>query len=253
MDNCLLKSKCKQAGNLAFCGPLCYAFLKLQGETGRGGIWGLAGIPKTYAGVTAARLPFEQDNPVACTAVQKYCADVLGKVAKGCGLYLFSIPQLDNPKGTGTGKTTAAVAILNEFMVARTIQHVKKERQIDEIPALFVNASKYQNAFNAQFRGTPEMQQAASYQYYKLKRRMLRAELLVLDDIGVREATEAYRSEFYEVIDGRIIEGMTSIYTSNLPLNEIAGLLDDRIASRIEGAAIPVSFRGVDHRKAGLF
>ncbi|MBC9785912.1 ATP-binding protein [Heliobacterium chlorum] len=213
----------------------------------------MAGIPKVYAGQTTANIPFERENPVAYAAVQKYCADVLGKVTKGCGLYLFSIPQMDNPKGTGTGKTTAAVAILNEFLVARTIQHVKKERQIDEIPALFVNASKYQNVFNAQFRGTPEMQQTASYQYYQLKERMMRTELLVLDDIGVREATEAYRAEFYEVIDGRVIEGLTTIYTSNLPLPEIARLLDDRIVSRIEGTAIPVSFRGVDHRKAGIF
>ncbi|MTV47862.1 DNA replication protein [Heliobacillus mobilis] len=253
MVKCLLRVKCKQAGNPALCGPLCYAFLKLQGESGSGGIWGLAGIPKAYTGVSARELPFEQENPVAYAAVQKYCVDVLGKVAKGCGLYLFSIPQSDNAKGTGTGKTTAAVAILNEFLVARTIEHVTKQRRIEEVPALFVNASKYQNSFNAQFRGTPEMQQTASAQYYRLKERMLKAELLVLDDIGVREATEAYRSEFYEVIDGRAIDEMSTIYTSNVPLTDIAGLLDDRIASRIEGAAIPISFRGVDHRKAGLY
>ncbi|MBC9785491.1 ATP-binding protein [Heliobacterium chlorum] len=251
-SKCLLRHRCKKAGDTGRCNNTCYAFLKLHGESGQGGLWAVSGIPKAYQQSLLKTLPFRQDNPLAFEFVTQYCQDIVANVDKGQGYYFYSVPNDANPKGTGTGKTTAATALLNEYLVARVILHVVRQRPIDDIPALFVNASKYQNAFNAQFRGTRDMQEEASQTYYLLKDRMLTVALLTIDDIGIREATESFKNEFYEVIDTRAVEQLATIYTSNEPIERIAKLLDERIASRIEGATYPVSFKGEDKRRGGM-
>ncbi|MFT4413170.1 ATP-binding protein [Fredinandcohnia humi] len=252
-NQCLLANRCKKAGQEEFCNPLCFAYRKFHGESGSRGIYGLAGIPSAYMKARADNLPFKKDNPEAYVIVTRYCSKILQNVDEGIGFYFYSIPNELNRKGTGTGKTTAAISILNEFLVERMIQHVKKERMIEDFPALFVNVSKFQNTFNSQFRGTKEMQEEASAKYYRFKERMMKVDLLVLDDIGIRDATESFMNEFYEIVDERAIEQRATIFTSNVPINQLAETLDDRIASRIEGSTIQVSFVGEDKRKRGVF
>lgn len=249
-EKCLLAYKCKKAGDVGQCNRLCFPFTKLQGETGTGGLWGLAEIPATYGFLMAGELPFKEANPAAFEIISRYCKHVLDYVqGQNMGLYLYSIPNPDNPKGTGTGKTTAAVAVLNEYLVARVIQHVKKEKAIDAIPALFVSVPRFQNVFNKQFRGPKEVQEEASLKYYLWKERIMAAELLVLDDTGIRESTQAFSGEFYELIDERAVEERATILTSNEPLATIATIYDERTASRIEGFTVPVKFFGKDNRK----
>ncbi|MBC9785847.1 ATP-binding protein [Heliobacterium chlorum] len=249
---CLLAHQCKKAGEPERCDNHCYAFLKLHGENGEGGLWSVADIPKAYRQSKMHTLPFEKDNPLAFEFVARYCSNIEENVNTGQGYYFYSIPEpVVNPKGTGTGKTTAATAILNEYLVARVILHVTRKKLITELPALLVNASKYQNTFNAQFRGHRTLQEEASQKYYLLKDRMMTVALLAIDDIGIREATEAFKNQFYEVIDTRAVEQLATIYTSNEPIERIGQLLDDRIASRIEGSTFPVSFKGEDKRRGG--
>ena len=161
-ENCLLASKCKGAGTVDWCDTLCYGWAKLHGESGTGGIWATAEIPKAYARAMVGNIPFNRDNSQAAIAVTEYCKDVSRKVAEGIGFYFFSVPDKANPKGTGNGKTTAACTILNEFIVVRTIEHMQQKRLITVIPAFFVNVSKFQNTYNKQFRGTRNMQEEAS-------------------------------------------------------------------------------------------
>jgi DNA replication protein DnaC len=213
------------------------------------GIWGAADIPKLYGRIRVDELPFQKENPMAYKAVKKYCSDVMKFIGEGQGLYLYSVPNPKNPKGTGTGKTTAAVIILNEFLVARVAEHIRNVRRVDDIPGLFVNISKYQNLYNSQFRGPKSQQEEASRKFYERKGYLITVELLVLDDMGVRDATEAFMNEVYEIIDERASEQRATIFTSNVPLEVIAASLDDRIASRIEGMAILVPFEGRDNRR----
>jgi DNA replication protein DnaC len=225
----------------------------MHGESGKGGILGLAGVPRDYSRQMASSLPFKNENPEAFAVVSAYCKHVIDSVERGVGFYFFSIPNRDNPKGTGTGKTTASAAIINEYVAARVVQQMKQIRPITNRPALFVKASRFQNVFNSQFRGTPDMQQEASRNYYGLKSNMLSVDLLVIDDIGVREATPAFLSEMFEIIDERSSERKATIFSSNVPLSELHKLLDERIASRIDGMAAQISFSGKDSRKGGNF
>lgn len=248
---CLLASRCKKAGQAEFCNSLCFPYCKLHGQSGDGGVWSMAGIPKAYAHCTLGNIPFSADNPQAARAMRIYCADILQNVQEGLGFYLCAIPNRQNPRGTGTGKTTAACTILNEFLAARVIQHFRQVREIDEVPGLFVGVAKFQNLFNSQFRGPADMKNEASRRYYTFKARMIKTELLVLDDIGIRDATPAFLGEFFEIIDSRIADGRATIYTSNVPISTVAEKLDERIASRIEGSTETVAFEGEDKRRRG--
>jgi DNA replication protein DnaC len=254
LDNvCKLAYKCKQAGNETFCNNHCFAYKKLHGESGNGGVYRLADIPKKYQDSTIYNLPFKDENPLAYKVLKTYGDNIIQNVEEGKGLYIFGIPNAENPKGTGTGKTTGAVALLNAYLVERTIQHIKKTRNIDDIPAMFLNVAKFQNMYNAQFRGTQDMKDEASRKYYTIRKRLLKVDFVIFDDIGIRDATEAFINEFYEIIDERAIEGLATIFTSNVPLETIKTTLDDRIASRIHGMTQQLPFKGKDNRIGGLF
>lgn len=82
---------------------------------------------------------------------------------------------------------------------------------------------------------------------------MMSVELLVFDDIGIRQKiTDNFENELTEIIDGRDSDTLATIYTSNLPIDKLADTLGDRIASRIDGMTVSVAFKGKDHRKGGL-
>lgn len=153
---------------------------------------------------------------------------------------------------TVTHNTTAAITILNHYLYERLRQHLKGELSITDNPVYFCKSTDLQTAFNSQFRGTPEMQKSASERYYAIKNRAKSVELLVFDDIATKASTEAFTEELYEIIDHRATEELATIYTSNMAMPEVASLLGDRIASRIEGSTVSVAFAGKDHRKRGL-
>lgn len=247
--DCMLQTTCRVVGNREHCNQLCYGWRYFHGADGTKGIWGVAEIPKLYGRIRVDELPFQKENPKAYAIIKRYSSEPLKFTGEGRGLYLYSVPNPTNPKGTGTGKTTAAVVILNEFLVARVAEHIRNVRRVDDIPGLFVNISKYQNLYNSQFRGSKGQQEEASRKFYEKKEYLITVELLVLDDIGVRDATEAFMNEVYEVMDERASEQRATIFTSNVPLEVIAASLDYRIASRIEGMAVPVPFEGRDCRR----
>jgi DNA replication protein DnaC len=249
---CRLADRCKLAGGER-CNVLCPPFMLLHGLEGNTGLWRGRNVPPKYKDCFLKDLPIKEDNPVAYAWVQRYVGNILENVENGNGLFFFSVPNANNRLGTGTGKTTAAITILNEYVIARVIQHSKGEKAITELPGLFYKASEFQNVYNAQFRGTPEMQDEASRKFYRVKKLLMSVELLVMDDIGIRQKiTDAFENELTEVIDSRDTNVLTTIYTSNLPVEKLADTVGDRIASRIEGMTEKVAFKGKDHRKGGV-
>lgn len=250
---CKLASQCKMVGVRPFCSFTCSPFLLLHGVSGTSGLWRASNVPMKYCGSLGDTLPIEGDNPLAYAFVMAYIANVLENVQKGTGLFFYSIPNAENKFGTGTGKTTAATAIINEYLLARVKEDSRGTRKITHNPVLFYKASELQNLYNAQFRGTAEMQDEASRKYYKIKKMLMSVELVCLDDIGIRtKITDAFENEITEIIDGRDSKMLATIYTSNLPIDKLAETMGERIASRIAGMTKQVAFKGKDHRKVNL-
>lgn len=249
---CKLAPYCKHAGKEGICNVLCSPFMLLHGE-GTNGLWKATNVPPKYKNSFFDTLPIKQDNPLVHTFLKAYTGNILENVENGVGLFFYSIPNGENRLGTGTGKTTSAVAILHEYLLARVKQQSKGGRIIETNPALFYKASELQTLYNSQFRGTFDMQEKSSLRYYKVKALLMKAEMLVLDDIGIRQKiTDAFENELTEIIDSRDSKMLMTIYTSNLPIEKLADTLGDRIASRIEGMTEQVAFKGKDHRKGGI-
>lgn len=153
---------------------------------------------------------------------------------------------------TVTHNTSAAVAVLNGYLYERLRLHLRGEKLITDNPVYFLKGTELQTAYNSQFRGNFSMQEEASERYYSIKDRAKKVDLLVLDDIGTRSTTEAFKDELYELIDHRVSEELVTVFTSNVTLAEVAELQGDRIASRIEGATVAVPFGGKDFRRKQL-
>jgi DNA replication protein DnaC len=232
---------------------LYHLYLAIHGEDGNSGYYRSTNVPTKYKKSFFSNLPIKDANPAPYAFIKAYTGNLLENAGNGIGLFFYSIPNGENRLGTGTGKTTSAIAILNEYLVARAIEEMAGGRKITVNPALFYKASELQTLYNSQFRGTPEMQQKASYRYYKIKDLLMKAEMLVLDDVGIRQKiTDAFENELTEIIDGRDSKMLMTIYTSNLPIEKLADTLGDRIASRIEGMTEQVAFKGKDFRKGGI-
>ncbi len=241
---CKFRPMCKSQQ----CSFKCYPFTFLHGIEGKTGLWKTKNVPKRYDHCKKDNLPKIEPAPTR-TKMIEFMERVLELIDKGVGLYLFSIPSKENPMGTGTGKTTVATSILNEFLVQRAKQHLTGMKEIKTNPALFMEMSDFQNIYNAQFRGNRESQERASEVFYRYKDRMKTVELLVVDDIAMRNSTEAFTNELYEIINHRVNEGLSTIYTSNEPLANLTDLFGERIVSRIDGSTFSYPFIGKDHRR----
>lgn len=254
----MTKRECSFHKDVRECDWTCFACTFMHGVAGgNGGLWATTGVPKAYKKARLENLPIEEANPKAYAIIKKYVENVLMFVQeKHAGLFLYSIPEASNPFGTGTGKTTSAVTVLNHFLIERARAYLKGQQDMKGNPALFVKATELQNAFNAQFRGTKQMQEEASQRYYNLKKALKNTELIVMDDIATRGSriSEAFEDELYEILDYRSThsEGAT-IFTSNVTLEELRNSLGDRIASRIAGMTVKVGFKGSDNRLDSLF
>jgi len=245
--NCQLRSTCKTPDR---CSLKCFPYTLMHGVEGKTGLWKARNVPKKYENVGAHNLP--QITPASTRATMlRYMDNCMKHVTNGTGMFLYSVADKSNPLGTGTGKTTSACAIVNTYLQKRTLLHLTGGAKITNNPALFLKMADFQNTYNSQFRGTFEQQALASENYYFFKERMKKVELLVIDDIAVRNATEAFLNECYEIIDHRVTEEKATIYTSNVDLKELPRILGERIVSRIIGSTFAYPFNGADHRLEG--
>ena len=147
---------------------------------------------------------------------------------------------------TGTGKTTLAATLANEL----------EQRQVR---TYFVGVRAFiHTLLEAVGVEDPERKQAAQAH----ARRVREVEVLVFDDVaGGEKNSDFSRATLTGVLDDRLAAGHTTIWTSNMNLEQLAAFFgDDRLPSRIAGACGPhlYEFRGDDHRlgsrrRFGLF
>lgn len=245
IEDCRLKKYCKKG----VCDFTCYPFTVLYGVDGQTGLWKKRNVPKKYDNCFLDTLPKLEPSHTD-EKMRSYIGKVFDLVKKGIGLYLFSVPNENNTLGTGNGKTTVATTILNEYLIQRVISYTKGD-SLTSSPVLFVEMADFQNIYNSQFRGNFQSQEQASEVFYRYKHRMKQVELLVIDDLAIRNITEAFMNEFYEVVNHRVNEDLATIYTSNEPLHNLTEIFGERIISRIEGSTALYPFTGKDHRRKG--
>lgn len=131
---------------------------------------------------------------------------------------------------TGTGKTHISSAIAREII----------SRGFD---VLYETAQNIIEAFrNDQFYRSAKNPESEAEKY-------LTCELLIVDDLGAEFSNQFSVSALYNLINTRQNRGLSTIISTNLSAEELAGRYEGRIYSRIIGCDYSVLiFRGKDHR-----
>lgn len=225
---------------------MCPSYIALHGYTGDGGRIGAAGLPSEYRRLTVATSPAREGQAKIYRAIDAYAATFKRQFDGDFrirSLYLYS----EEP---GTGKTTTAAALLNEYLAAHYIGSLQRGLTPLERPAFFLDVNAFQRDFNAfnRPRVPEETAQPAASRYYRVMRIAESVPFLVADDIGVRDATEAFRADLHSVINERTVNGLPTIYTSNIPMEEMMRLFDARIADRIRDMCQELPFEGKSKR-----
>ena len=90
-------------------------------------------------------------------------------------------------------------------------------------------------------------------EYFKyIDENILKADLVVWDELCFKDFTEFEHSYLLYVISQRISLGKANIFTTNYDLETIEKKLGTRLASRIIGGSIKVEFKGGDKRSWGV-
>lgn len=252
-ERCILRNPCSNAYTDA-CTPLCPSYIAIHGHDGAGGRVSAAGVPADYRQLTLTTSPAREGQPDAYRLLDAYARTFSRMFDASPGaarepqgriksLYLWS-------ESPGTGKTTSAAALINEWIVTHYIGSLKRDRQPLERPALFFDVNEFQTLYNGfnRPRIPDHIAEPLAEKYYDMMTQALRVPFAVLDDIGVRDCTEGFRGDLHTIINERTANGMPTIYTSNVPITELTRLYDARLADRVRDQCAEIEFIGESRR-----
>lgn len=239
MTQCILNGY-KRDG-CASCPAQCQHSIALNGLNGEGGRVGSAGLPREYRGITLANSPAREGQPAIYESLERYVATFGGDNVKS--VYLWS-------ESPGTGKTTTAAALTSEYIARTYIEALRKGEQPAQVLAYFLDVNAWQTEYNEfnRPRVPDHIAEPAAARYYRAMERARTAPLAVCDDIGVREASDGFRADLHAVINHRVTNGMPTVYTSNLPIEEMAQVFDARLYDRIRDQCGVIAFKGASKR-----
>ena len=147
-------------------------------------------------------------------------------VFKGKNLYICS-------SRTGNGKTSWAIKMLHTYF------HYTAEGNYENLKGMFVStadfllkAKDFNNPMSKTYRDNLE-----------------NVDLVIWDDIALTNMTQYDYTQFYNIIDKRILAEKSNIFTTNcVDVKKLADLVGAKIASRIYYTSEIVELKGKDMR-----
>lgn len=153
-------------------------------------------------------------------------------VEAGANLYLHSY-------NCGNGKTSWSIRLMigyfNKIWYKSTFN----------CQGLFISVPRYLLALKENISGKNEYADAVN-------KSVLDADLVIWDDIATKMGTEFELNHLLNIINTRMDNGKSNIFTSNLGSKELTNALGDRLASRICNKSIDIELHGADKRYLSL-
>jgi DNA replication protein DnaC len=156
------------------------------------------------------------------------------------GIYLWS-------NMTGTGKSTAATALGCDFIVNRVGRSLRLGKAQSKPYCYYVSMPAFLERVKQMYK---EGNEAVLTEVNDIQERMVEAQLLICDDIGVTFASDSVQERLLAIIEQRYDK--PTIYSSNCNLNNLEERLGSRIVSRIHGTTVQIHQKGIDHRKEAV-
>lgn len=164
-----------------------------------------AGIPLRYRGKTLESFEGDASGIRAAVETCKTFRDSRAALEQGATLTLLG--------GPGTGKTHLSTAVANAwFDAGRTVIYLTSRALVRHIRSAYDQP------------GVSEAQRIAE---------LTRPDLLIIDDIGAQQGTEHEKLLLFDVIDDRYANLRPMILVSNLPAEELAAYLGERMWDRL--------------------
>lgn len=238
--NCLLSETFKK-GYTCESEGVCFHSIALDGRVRE------ARIPEDYVNITVNNTGVRKDQPEAYRLIDSYVKTFRRQFEEGGdrikSLYLYS-------DATGTGKTTTAAAIANEYIKRHYVGSLKRGLRPKRRPVLFLDMNDLQGLYNRANRSNVprDLGEAANREYFGLLERSRESDLLVIDDIGLRSVTEGFRQDVHQFINHRAANELPTIYTSNKPVKDLKDVFSRQIWDRVRDMCIEVPFAGESKR-----
>lgn len=249
MKNCNLKSSCDKAST---CKAPCQAFIALHGLNNSGGKQFDAKIPNEYRQTTLETARCREDQSNTYGQLEKYCMTFKKafneerntKETRLKDLFFYS-------KSSGTGKTETSCAIANEFLNYSYMRSIMLDSPDDfKDPVYYLDMPKLMSLYTKANRGgTPQdVKEDASREYFKAISKAKKARLVVFDELGLRDISDAFCGDIHDLINHRTDNNLTSIFTSNIKMDDLEDVYGTRLFDRIRRYCISYEFVGESKR-----
>ena len=214
------------------CNQQCGASIAVQAR------YEAANIPTEYQGLYMDDNPVRESQSKVYEALDKYVESFHKSDVRIKNVFLFS-------KNSGTGKSHTAIALLNEFIRRRFLMFAKEGRQIPETIGYFLDVTAWQNEYNmAAMSGDQDGMAKISADI----KRLSEIELVVFDDLAVRSVSEALAGYVHTIINARNVAGLPTIFTSNVPMEDVSQVFDRRTYDRVRDMTVQLHFGGESKR-----
>lgn len=149
-------------------------------------------------------------------------------IAQGKNLYIHST-------NTGNGKTSWALRFIQAYFNKTWLKSSLRCK------ALFINVPRLLLALKE------NISDKSDYVTH-IKSNIITADIIIWDDIATKQTTTFESEHLYSMIEARIAEGKSNIFTSNLTAEEMHNSLGDRLYSRIVNLSQDIELKGADKR-----
>lgn len=216
--DCWLKNECNQKD----CDSFCMRLFKLDY------LYKEAMISTSQRKHVALRIDSDGTDEEAFGALKHIENNIETFIAEGKNLYIHSV-------NTGNGKSSWALRFVQTYFNRIWLKSSLRCR------ALFINVPRFLLSLKDNISDKSEY-------VAHIKENILTCDIVIWDDIATKQTTIFESEHLYSMIEARIADGKSNIFTSNLTADEMHSSLGDRLYSRIVNLSQNIELKGADKR-----